>query len=265
MGLKISQKKGDSEESLLELGDATTSRAGLLSANDKKKLDGIAPGAETNQNAFGKIMAGEVSIAAGTEEDTLTLAAGSNVTLTADATTKKLTIASKNTTYTAATVAPKVAGTAAVGTSSKYAREDHVHPAQTSVTGSSGSCTGNAATATKLATSRNISLTGDVTGSADFNGTANASITTKLKNASVQLSASGTRSAAISANTNYTVPSYIVGSGRLQVFLDGVLCAGGSNADTCAYKEVGTSGKASTTIQFHQAIATDYEILVRVQ
>ena len=28
-------------------------------------------------------------------------------------------------------------------------REDHVHPLQTSVTGSSGSCTGNSATATK--------------------------------------------------------------------------------------------------------------------
>ena len=54
-----------------------------------------------------------------------------------------------NTTYTAASATPLVAGTAAVGTSAKYAREDHVHPLQTSVSGSSGSCTGNAATATK--------------------------------------------------------------------------------------------------------------------
>jgi hypothetical protein len=37
--------------------------------------------------------------------------------------------------------------------------------------------TGNAATATKLATARTISLTGDVTGSASFDGSANASIT----------------------------------------------------------------------------------------
>ena len=35
-----------------------------------------------------------------------------------------------NTTYTAASAAPKAPGTAAVGTSTKYAREDHVHPAQ---------------------------------------------------------------------------------------------------------------------------------------
>lgn len=60
-----------------------------------------------------------------------------------------------NTTYAAATSAPKAAGTAAVGTSAKYAREDHVHPLQTSVTGSSGSCTGNSATATKASQDAN--------------------------------------------------------------------------------------------------------------
>ena len=62
-----------------------------------------------------------------------------------------------NTTYTAATAAPKApASSAAVGTSAKYAREDHVHPVQESVTGSSGSCTGNAAAASMLATKRTI-------------------------------------------------------------------------------------------------------------
>lgn len=45
------------------------------------------------------------------------------------------------------------------------------------ITGSSGSTTGNAATATALATARTISLTGDVSGSALFDGSANASIT----------------------------------------------------------------------------------------
>lgn len=53
---------------------------------------------------------------------------------------------------------PKVAGTGAVGTSEKYAREDHVHPKQTTVTG-------NAGTATKLATARTID-------GVDFNGSA---------------------------------------------------------------------------------------------
>ena len=79
----------------------------------------------------------------------------------------------------ASSATPLVAGTAAVGTDNgKYARENHVHPLQTSVSGASGSCTGNAATATKLATARTISLTGAVTGSVTFDGSTNASILT---------------------------------------------------------------------------------------
>jgi hypothetical protein len=47
--------------------------------------------------------------------------------------------------------------------------------------------TGNSATATKLATSRTIELTGDVTGSASFDGSANASITATIAANSVAL------------------------------------------------------------------------------
>lgn len=61
------------------------------------------------------------------------------------------------------------------GSSINYSRADHVHPAQTSVTG-------NAGTATKLQTARTISLTGDVTGSASFDGSQNESITTTVGN-----------------------------------------------------------------------------------
>ena len=42
---------------------------------------------------------------------------------------------------TYATVAGKAPGTAAVGTSSKVAREDHVHPLQTTISGNAGSAT----------------------------------------------------------------------------------------------------------------------------
>jgi len=49
----------------------------------------------------------------------------------------------------------------------------------------SGSVDGNAATATTLATGRDISLTGDVTGAASFNGSANASISATLANSGV--------------------------------------------------------------------------------
>jgi hypothetical protein len=47
--------------------------------------------------------------------------------------------------------------------------------------------TGNADTATALATSRTIELTGDVTGSVSFNGSANASITATIAANSVAL------------------------------------------------------------------------------
>lgn len=74
------------------------------------------------------------------------------------------------------TSAPLAPGTASAGSASTVSRSDHRHPLQTSVSGSSGSCTGNAATASKLATSRTISLSGDASGSASFNGSANATI-----------------------------------------------------------------------------------------
>lgn len=76
-----------------------------LSTNDyttteKNKLSGIASGAEVNQNAFSNITVGSTTIAADSKTDTLTLVAGSNITLTPDATNDKITIAATDTTYT---------------------------------------------------------------------------------------------------------------------------------------------------------------------
>ena len=76
-----------------------------LSTNDyttteKTKLSGIAEGAEVNQNAFSNIVVGSTTVAADSKTDTLTLVAGTNVTLTPDATNDKITIASKDTIYT---------------------------------------------------------------------------------------------------------------------------------------------------------------------
>lgn len=56
---------------------------------------------------------------------------------------------------------PKIAGTAAVGTATTVSRSDHVHPAQTTISGNSGSTT-------KLASTRYIDGVG-------FNGTSNIS------------------------------------------------------------------------------------------
>ena len=84
-------------------GAATTSAAGLMSAADKTKLNGIATGAEVNQNAFSNVKVGSTTVAADGKTDTLELVAGSNVTLTPDATNDKVTIAATNTTYSVAT------------------------------------------------------------------------------------------------------------------------------------------------------------------
>lgn len=116
-----------------------------------------------------------------------------------------------------ATVAPLIAGTAAVGTSTKYAREDHRHPEQVNITGNAATAT----TATNLASApsfikngnfikitvgnktstdftvpyasktsaaetlmygRNIILDGDVAGSTSesFNGSKNVTINTTI-------------------------------------------------------------------------------------
>ena len=82
--------------------DATTTTSGLMSASDKVKLNGIATGAEVNQNAFSRITVGSTNIDADTKSDALTLVAGTNVTLTPDATNDKVTIAATDTTYTGA-------------------------------------------------------------------------------------------------------------------------------------------------------------------
>ena len=73
--------------------------------------------------------------------------------------TKLNGIATGATANSASTTTPKANGTAAVGTDTKFARGDHVHPAQTTITGNAGS-------ATKLQTARTIN-------GVAFNGTAN--------------------------------------------------------------------------------------------
>lgn len=118
--------KGDPGTNATTTAVATQTANGLMSAADKKKLDGVAAGATAN---------------------------------------------------TAATAAPKAAGTAAVGTSAKYAKEDHVHPAQTSVTG-------NAGTATKLATARTIN-------GVAFDGTKNIEIPTGSGDDSIAVATTG--------------------------------------------------------------------------
>lgn len=257
----------------VEHAAATQAAAGFLSVADKTKLDGIATGA----NLYVLPVATAVALGGVRQGANVTIAADGTISTTA-ATTLSSTAALAN-------------GTAAVGTSATAAREDHVHPSQTTVTGNAGSATvlaspraingvnfdgsaaitinavdstsriaatekgaasgvcplgadskvaavylpsyvddvveatnfvalpatgstgiiyvaldtntiyrwsgtvyveispvaGNADTATKLATARTVALTGDVTGSATFDGSANVSIAATIANNSVAL------------------------------------------------------------------------------
>lgn len=94
------------------LNSATTSAAGLMSKADKSKLDGVSAGAEVNQNAWSKIKinAESTTIDADSSTDTLTVSAGTFVTLTSDATNDKFTI-----------------GVSTGTSSSTLARGDHNH------------------------------------------------------------------------------------------------------------------------------------------
>jgi hypothetical protein len=77
-----------------------------MTSGERTKLSGIATGAEVNQNAFSTIIvSGQSNVEADSKTDSLTLIAGSNITLTTNATNDSVTIAATdtNTTYTAST------------------------------------------------------------------------------------------------------------------------------------------------------------------
>jgi hypothetical protein len=75
-----------------DLAEGTTNL--YLTSAERTKLSGIATGAEVNQNAFSNVaVSGQTTVAADAKTDTLTLVAGTGVTLTTDAATDSITIA----------------------------------------------------------------------------------------------------------------------------------------------------------------------------
>ena len=181
--------------------NATTSVAGLESAADKAKLDGIEAGAQVNQNAYANVKVGDTGIAAASTGDTISFAGSGSVTVTPDATTKTITISATDTTYENATTT-----TAGLESAADKAKLDGIEPGAqvNTITGVKGGAETsyrvgevnitkaniglgnvddtadadkNVATAKTLATARNISLSGAVTGTATaFDGSADVEI-----------------------------------------------------------------------------------------
>ena len=83
---------------------------GLQSALDGKASSSHTHSSYVNQNAFSNITVGSTTVSADTATDTLTLVAGSNVTITPDATNDKITIAATDTKYTLPTASTTTLG-----------------------------------------------------------------------------------------------------------------------------------------------------------
>ena len=144
---------------------------------------------------------------------------------------------------------PKVAGTLTAGSSSKVSRGDHVHPAQTTITG-------NAGTATTLATARTLTIgnTGKT-----FNGSANVSWNLNEIGA-IPL----TGSTAISGNLEFaqsnTTTRGIIGSVGDNDFWRIV---GGATASNAGYLEIATADDASEPIYVRQYGSGKFGTLTR--
>lgn len=90
--IALSGSDGSKFDFSLEL--ATVAADGLMAAEDKAKLEGIESGAQANQPAFAKVVADTTEFKAADKQDSLTIAAGNGISVTGDAVSKTVTIAS---------------------------------------------------------------------------------------------------------------------------------------------------------------------------
>jgi hypothetical protein len=141
-------------------------------------------------------VSGQTTITAGEENDTVTFAGSTGLTITTDALTETVTFTNSGVTSAA------VSGTGlsidnATGSITVTSNATSANTASTIVArDSSGNftagtitaaLTGNASTATTLETARSIALSGDVAGTVSFNGSQDVTITTTIQADSVEL------------------------------------------------------------------------------
>lgn len=96
---KASQTSFNAHTSNTTLHTNATERNNWNTAYNHSQSAHAPSNAEKNQNAFSNVVVGSTTISADNATDTLTLVAGSNVTLTPDASGDKVTIAATNTVY----------------------------------------------------------------------------------------------------------------------------------------------------------------------
>lgn len=99
-GVSVTEGNGlTNTDGNIAVSAASSTSAGTITSTEYTKLTGIESGAEVNQNAFSNVAVGNTTIASGAKTATLTLTAGSNVSLSPDANAKKVTISATDTTY----------------------------------------------------------------------------------------------------------------------------------------------------------------------
>jgi hypothetical protein len=161
----------------------------------------------------------------------------------------------------------KINGTQAVGTRNTVARGDHVHPVDTSRL----AATANAVSASKLLTARTISLGGDATGSASFDGSANATITatvsqaTKLRTArTISLGGDATGSASFDGSANATITANVAQATKLRtartISLSGA-ASGSASFDGSANATINVSinNLPGTLLAYYRAEKSSYQ------
>ena len=105
----------------ISISAATTSAAGSMSSADKTKLDGVSGTNTGDQLVFKTIsVSGQSDVVADTTTDTLTLVAGTNVTITTNAATDTITIASSGGSSGASLTQGTLAGRGAASGSGVY-------------------------------------------------------------------------------------------------------------------------------------------------
>lgn len=107
--------------------------------------------------------------------------------------------------------------------------------------------TGNAGSATKLQTARNISITGDTTASAvSFNGTSNVELSTTLKDVTTAGTIGSSTNETLTANGTFTIP-YVTKDAK------GRVTGGGTRTMTMPAAQTSVSGNAGTATKLANA------------
>ena len=183
------------------LGAATTSASGLMTAAMVTKLNSFTEGAEANQNAIAKIKVGSNTITAAAEQDTVTLAGSNGISIAANVTSKTVTISSSGLLPLTAGSGNKISGalgfenngvmygTSLPAASSSYEGQlfflEDDSPAlpagglanyilvKNSATDGDAKWVQSVAYANALKTARTVTFSGGATGSFSFNGSQN--------------------------------------------------------------------------------------------